>query len=100
MALYEATHQIALRAWVCLTPTGPVTAARVQCQGPYGVHLLGNQSPTVPPATVAGSLRLSNGEVMLADRLTADYFPADVTGGAAYLWAYSEETSSVSVQHA
>ena len=101
MAAYENTFQIPARTWVLLTPSGAVAAASLQCQGPYDVHVVANQSGAVPPANIAGSMWLRPSDGTSADRpLTALRPGALGAGTTAYLWAYSEAASSISVSHA
>lgn len=101
MPAYENTHTIPPRTWVLLTPSGPVSAASLQCQGPYDMHVVANQSGVTPPTDVKGSIWLRPADGTSADRALSVLRPGALAGGStAYLWGYSDASSSVSVSHA
>ncbi|MES2435071.1 MAG: hypothetical protein V4586_14765 [Pseudomonadota bacterium] len=100
MAVFEETFAIPLRTWVLLTPAA-IAAGRLQCQGPYEVHIRANQSGVTAPTDLKGSLLLRPFEGQTADRTVAMTWPGGVAGGTtAFLWAYSLSNSAVSVSYA
>ena len=100
MAAYKNTLPIPAGTWVLLTRNGPTTAARLQCQGPYDVHVAACQSAEIAPASTAGSLLFAPHEVVMGDVTLTSCFGADVVAGAAHLWGWCDGASSISVSHA
>ncbi len=100
MPAYKNTFTVPARSPLCITPSGPVTAARVQNIGDRALFVQVAASGTVAP-DFAGAMEIEVAGGWAADRRLSDLFPADVAlGGGTFLWVYGERAGEVSVSHA
>jgi hypothetical protein len=76
-----------------------LTTVRLQCQGPYEVHIL-ITATDMAPATIEGSVQLTLQSSALTSEVPLSTHFGGALTGAVFVWGYSEAGSSVSLAFA